>query len=154
MPALQRSAVLPRLASLQASLDPLDVEGLLALPSLQPSTNPSPAHIDPDDYARFARAYAGGRRVSEWDDGECLVAFLLAATFKDCSVIARISLSPPSSDGRMASPPEADVKVIDLDPKPVDRLAKWAALDCDIVAHFAEHIAKVGPERVRRCCEG
>ncbi|KAI0780601.1 inositol-pentakisphosphate 2-kinase [Trametes elegans] len=75
-----------------------------------------------------------------------LAAYLLSASFKDCSLILRLKPDPAShaptdededGDGDGAGPRPArqagTVAVIDLDVKGVDRLAKWAALDRAIV---------------------
>ncbi|KAL7283657.1 hypothetical protein ACG7TL_003093 [Trametes sanguinea] len=69
-----------------------------------------------------------------------LLAYLLSASFKDCSLIVR--MPPPASSSPSPSPSptraaaaaeEATVTVIDLDVKPLARLAKWAQLDAEIV---------------------
>lgn len=155
LPALQRSAVLQRLAALQSSLDLYDVEGLLAL-----AGGFQNVQVELEDHVRFARLYrlGLGPDVPDWSAKDRLVAFLLAATFKDCSIIARLHL-PPSTDPNDAATPSTDatcdhVKVIDLDSKPADRLSKWAKLDRDIVSHFAEHLERSGNSTIRRCCDG
>lgn len=147
VPALSRSRLLPHLARLQASLDPLDVKGLFTLPLLQ---NPTKSVTSPslDDFSRFARLYVG--QQLEWTDKDHLLAFLLSATFKDCSVVARINL--PSS--KAATTVTSEVKVIDLDPKPAERLQKWKRLDEDIVKHFQEFLEREGEDHVRKCVEG
>lgn len=65
-----------------------------------------------------------------------ILAYLLSATFKDCSIIVKldllqISISSPSE---MAS---NSVTVIDLDPKRVDKLKVWEKLDQEIVRTYA-----------------
>ena len=55
------------------------------------------------------------------------MAYLLSATFKDCSIILRIP-----QDGAHT------VTIIDLDVKPIDRLSKWAALDRKIVEAYKD----------------
>jgi inositol-pentakisphosphate 2-kinase len=155
LPALKRSAVLQRLASLQSSLDHLDIEGLLATSGADESMR-----VNLEDYVRFAQSYPINLNPHTLDCSakDRLVAFLLAATLKDCSIIARLALSTPVALTDGASPSSRvscdQVKVIDLDPKPADRLPKWAKLDRDIVSHFAEHLERVGSEHVRKCCDG
>ena len=50
------------------------------------------------------------------------MAYILSASFKDCSIIIRLSQNAPTT-----------VTVIDLDVKPVNRLKKWAMLDAQVV---------------------
>ncbi|TFK76372.1 hypothetical protein BDN72DRAFT_808825 [Pluteus cervinus] len=59
-----------------------------------------------------------------------LLAYLLSATFKDCSVMLRLDLLRPGAENVSG---EADrVKVIDLDPKSISRLRKWEKTDQEI----------------------
>lgn len=155
LPVLQRSAVLQQLAALQSSLDCLDVEGLLSL-----NNSLEDAQVDMTDYVRFVKAHRAntGLNTLDWSAKDRFVAFLLAATFKDCSIIARLFLPPrdvPDVAATRATAISSDqVKVIDLDPKPAHRIMKWAKLDDDIVSHFADHLSRVGSDQVRRCCDG
>ncbi|RDB21529.1 Inositol-pentakisphosphate 2-kinase [Hypsizygus marmoreus] len=66
-----------------------------------------------------------------------LLAYLLSATFKDCSIIVR--LDPlRSTNSPTASMVKAErVTVIDLDPKSMARLRKWEKLDQEIVRAYA-----------------
>jgi len=54
------------------------------------------------------------------------MAYLLSATFKDCSIIARFQ--PGNSD--------VQLYVIDLEPKSISRLDKWLELDREIAQAF------------------
>ncbi|KAJ3567019.1 hypothetical protein NP233_g6638 [Leucocoprinus birnbaumii] len=58
-----------------------------------------------------------------------LLAYLLSATFKDCSIIVKLDFLRP---GRQSTPTVYPVSVIDLDPKSLDRLQKWEQLDREI----------------------
>ena len=61
-----------------------------------------------------------------------LLAYLLSATFKDCSVIVRLHyLDEPRAEMK----PES-VVVIDLDPKSMDKLRGWEKLDKEIVVKY------------------
>lgn len=62
-----------------------------------------------------------------------ILAYLMSATFKDCSIIIDMR-----ADG------EEKVKVIDLDPKSVQRLEKWKKLDSEIALAYANHVAVGG----------
>lgn len=128
---LLASPVLPRLATLQATLDPLDVEGLLALPTLNPlpKSLPKPSM---DEFSEIVSLYLSDSDAAAprpWTDRQHVLAFLLSAAFKDCSIIARIHV------GQQTHGP---VRVIDLDPKPIDRLRRWSDLDRNIVQAWGE----------------
>ena len=63
-----------------------------------------------------------------------LLAYLLSATFKDCSIILRIN---PGGDARATGDMKSNsVAVIDLDPKCIDRLSRWEELDRNIVESY------------------
>ncbi|GAA5829716.1 hypothetical protein JCM11251_000258 [Rhodosporidiobolus azoricus] len=88
-----------------------------------------------------------------------VLAFLLSATFKDCSLIIRIPLPPSSSPTLAATSPlsmKPTVKAIDLDPKPISRLGKYWRMDREIVRGWAEMLEGLSKEergKVRRCKE-
>lgn len=143
LPILLAQPVLSTLSSLQRSLDPLDIEGLSKLCTDTPIT----------DYPRsplplpISGPLVSNPTLSEWssflDDVKSahpeldhanpdkakrrhyILAYLLSATFKDCSVIVR-----PHGDN-VAS---AAVTIIDLDAKSLERLPRWEALDRDVVS--------------------
>ncbi|KAL7410650.1 inositol-pentakisphosphate 2-kinase [Mrakia frigida] len=153
LPHLATSPVFPRLANLQSSLDPLDIEGLLLL--LSPTNNDNLKDIPQpnlDEFANFVRSFNGTSSSTEdWSQRETIIAFLLSAAFKDCSLIFRVPVE--EEEEREKKRREVSVKVIDLDPKPVERLKKWAKLDGDIVGFF-EGLVKRGEKEgrvVRRC---
>ncbi|GLB34803.1 putative phosphorylates Ins(1,3,4,5,6)P5 at position 2 to form Ins(1,2,3,4,5,6)P6 (InsP6 or phytate) [Lyophyllum shimeji] len=62
-----------------------------------------------------------------------LLAYLLSATFKDCSIIVRLHRLRPTPPNEVK--PE-QVTVIDLDPKSMARLRKWERLDQEIVQAY------------------
>lgn len=61
-----------------------------------------------------------------------LLAYLLSATFKDCSIIVRLDFLRPTEEFAPSS-----VTVIDLDPKRMDKLKAWEELDMKIVNAYA-----------------
>lgn len=69
-----------------------------------------------------------------------LLAYLLSATFKDCSIIVRFELMRP---GNNSKPGVYPVAVIDLDPKSLDRLQRWEELDREIVSNYTPIERKV-----------
>ncbi|KAI1794669.1 inositol-pentakisphosphate 2-kinase [Ganoderma leucocontextum] len=137
LPLLLDTPVLHTLSTLQRTLDALDVEGLSALwARLRPehASRLGKGELDPDiaDWTRFVDTYLA-RHASERDTPETdtetedelryrMHAYLLSASFKDCSLILR-----------MRSEQAGTITVIDLDVKGIDRLAKWAKLDREIV---------------------
>ena len=144
LPLLLDTPVLHTISTLQRTLDALDVEGLTALwARLRPGAASKLGHgeSDPDmaEWTRFVDAYlARHAPASQARDGPSgvvaetedelryrLQAYLLSASFKDCSVILR--MKPGQAPG------QGTITVIDLDVKSVDRLAKWAKLDREIV---------------------
>jgi inositol-pentakisphosphate 2-kinase len=76
-----------------------------------------------------------------------LQAYLLSATFKDCSIIIRLDIS--SLKGRPTEAVKADrVTVIDLDPKSVHRLQNWEKLDEEITQAYLD------VDKPKRCIDG
>ncbi|CAA7271604.1 unnamed protein product [Cyclocybe aegerita] len=71
-----------------------------------------------------------------------LLAYLLSATFKDCSIIIRMDMLEPGTEPTADIRPES-VTVIDLDPKSMDKLRGWEKLDNDIVRTYSSAQKKV-----------
>ncbi|KAK4706171.1 hypothetical protein P7C70_g28, partial [Phenoliferia sp. Uapishka_3] len=149
VPALLTSPILPNLRSLQSSLDPLDIEGLeTLLSSRSPSesltsfaTSPQPSI---SDWMSWKSQWEKAGPVEESSSRELVLAYLLSATFKDCSIFIRLDTS-----GSIIKP-EA-IKAVDLDPKPIARLIKYLELDQEIVAAFAARsdVANASSSRLR-----
>ncbi|KAJ7171990.1 inositol-pentakisphosphate 2-kinase, partial [Mycena filopes] len=123
LPVLLNTPVLRTISRLQRTLDALDIEGLSPLCDLGPiGAQPTIA-----EWARFIDAYLAAPTSPPPADAAHLryhvLAYLLSATFKDCSILIRV--------------PAGTATVIDLDPKGVNRLRKWEQLDKEIVAHYA-----------------
>ncbi|KAK1215060.1 hypothetical protein PQX77_022350 [Marasmius sp. AFHP31] len=78
-----------------------------------------------------------------------LLAYLLSATFKDCSIMVRMGKLGASDDN--GDPDPRNVTIIDLDPKSMTRLRKWEVLDGEIVREYERLVAlgegKGGTER-------
>ncbi|KAJ7024292.1 inositol-pentakisphosphate 2-kinase [Mycena alexandri] len=123
LPVLLDAPVLHTISRLQRTLDALDIEGLARLCGLAPiGTQPTIA-----EWTDFLDAYLASPTTPPPADATHLryhvLAYLLSATFKDCSVLVRV--------------PNGTATVIDLDPKSVDRLRKWEQLDREIVTAYA-----------------
>ncbi|KAF8527042.1 inositol-pentakisphosphate 2-kinase [Gautieria morchelliformis] len=132
LPLILSTSLFSILAHHQKTLDSLDIEGLSQLWSrLHPGVplghdEPEPTMVEWD---AFIKTYLGG-------EDETLryhmLAYLLSATFKDCSVILR----PKYKD--WAEGIEGSLTVIDLDLKSVSKMHTWETLDREIVQNFAE----------------
>jgi len=123
LPVLMNTPILRILSRLQRTLDALDIEGLAALSDLA-SVGADPTIAE---WAEFVSAYLAAPAPPPPAETAHLryhvLAYLLSATFKDCSVILRV--------------PDGTATVIDLDPKSVDRLCNWERMDKEIVAAYA-----------------
>lgn len=153
--ALIDSLVLPLLSTLQRTLDILDVEGLSKLYTQTspgfPSDGLGSSVPDPsmEEWEDFVRVYHSD--YHSWDHAvpspehlrHYLMAYLLSATFKDCSIIIRPRPQPPPTT--QVGP--FDATIIDMDTKGMDRLGKWEKLDRKIVEHYKSS------GRQRRCID-
>jgi len=142
--ALANSPVLPLLSTLQRKLDILDVEGLSKLYARTTSA-PLSSGLVPDpsmeEWKDFVQVYHSD--YDSWDHKSpnpehlrhYLMAYLLSATFKDCSIIIRPRLQAPSAT-RSGSARSFDITIIDMDIKSMDRLGKWEKLDRTLVEYY------------------
>jgi len=89
-----------------------------------------------DDWASFVDIFLSQehRKNSSFSPSNLryhTLAYLLSASFKDCSLI--IPIRPQTDDAEMGG-----VKVIDLDVKDVDRIPGWLKSDEKIVKEYAK----------------
>lgn len=75
-----------------------------------------------------------------------LLAYLLSATFKDCSIVIRPD--PLSLKGHPTTVKPDRVMVIDLDPKSMHRLQRWEQLDQEIVQAYLD------VDKPKQCIDG
>ncbi|KAG8889384.1 Inositol-pentakisphosphate 2-kinase [Tulasnella sp. 332] len=151
LPVILDTSILRVLSELQRTLDPLDIEGLAQLwnSSLQSDHSTFGTDIEEvtmEEWVSFGRQYSSWKRNSpkEWGNLAStslryyLVAYLLSATFKDCSIIIHFcsGLTP-------------SIAVIDLGPKGVSRFPKWYKLDRDVVRSYIE----TGDQRASPCID-
>ncbi|GAA6001264.1 hypothetical protein JCM10207_007492 [Rhodosporidiobolus poonsookiae] len=120
------------------------------LPLLQPPPPPPSSTLTaPDSRQVMLDALASSPTTLR----DSTLAYLLSATFKDCSLIVRFP--PPSPDfSSAASSVDVSVKAIDLDPKPIIRLGKYARMDSAIVEGWKALLEGLSVEergKVRRC---
>lgn len=158
--AILSSPTLQVLKTLQRRLDALDIEGLHKFynsvhhTGLQVSENMDEAYqglSSPEPTLEVWTTFVDRYLSDSFSPTEETVtvqhleyytlAYLLSATFKDCSIIVRFA--PNSSNTHLFA--------IDLDPKPLKHLKKWYDLDQKIVRSFKQRIEKEG---VFRCCIG
>jgi inositol-pentakisphosphate 2-kinase len=155
MPPLVNTPVLRTLSDLQRSLDVLDIEGLSRLWALSHSQPPDEISSTFDaaaeylpplgstsaepsiaDWTAFVDEYIPSHASLDHTQPQTsnlryyLLAYLLSATFKDCSIMVRVNQGQDSgTTGEMRN---NSVTVIDLDPKSIQRLRKWEKLDKEI----------------------
>jgi inositol-pentakisphosphate 2-kinase len=158
VPTLLASPVLSKLANLQSSLDPLDIEGLanivstsLDLDISDPSADLTRLGPQPslEEWKTFLSNYSSSSdTTAERDVRHKILSYLLSATFKDCSIIVSYSTDPETNEV------EAKVRAIDLDPKPIGKSGKWLELDKEIVECWGEMVEGLGEEEranLRKC---
>jgi len=172
VPILMDHPVLAKLSELQGSLDPLDIEGLSTLVTGKSATG-YPTELLPlldapevqagedptlDEWRRFLDAHfhhklkdgpSSPTNFKALTHGMSqkryyLLAYLLSATFKDCSIIVR---------GHEDDVKSATVTIIDLDSKSLGRVGKWERLDRDVVRCTLEAEEGVEEAEKRVCLE-
>jgi inositol-pentakisphosphate 2-kinase len=139
--------ILGILSKLQRELDVLDIEGLSELwfkTQESGESSGSPADMpDPtiSDWMTLVDTYHSSHKTKDHSQPRVadiqyyVHAYLLSATFKDCSIFVRLCRNSGGSwVGITANP----ITVIDLDTKKPNRLQRWAELDGDIVERYAE----------------
>ncbi|KAG2357581.1 inositol-pentakisphosphate 2-kinase [Suillus spraguei] len=145
------SPILPLLSTLQRTLDILDIEGLSKLyTQTSPdcpydgigSSVPDPAVEEWEDFVKVYQSDYHSWDHTVLNPGHLrlyVIAYLLSATFKDCSIIIRPKSSQVGS---------FDATIIDTDVKSMNRLGKWEKLDMKIMEHYRSS------GRQRRCIDG
>ncbi|KAI0064725.1 hypothetical protein BV25DRAFT_1852730 [Artomyces pyxidatus] len=150
--ALLSTPILQTLSELQRTLDALDIEGLSQLRHRVQTLRDLPSDEDDHELLPPLEGTTTEPTIPEWisfveeflsptharncahpdpsDLRHYILAYLLSATFKDCSLILRLS-----SDPILAS--QNPVKVIDLDPKSIRKLEQWEKLDEAIARSYA-----------------
>ncbi|SPO23939.1 probable Inositol-pentakisphosphate 2-kinase [Ustilago trichophora] len=142
------STVLTRLSHLQASLDPLDVEGLSQLWLHHTQSHTLGQLLTTTDPASLPAALTSALPVSqlyfileqvlttsstaEVKLEDALQAFLVSASFKDCSMLIRFSRTPIGEGGKF----EGETKLVDLDRKPFEKLESMQKTDGEVCAAF------------------
>ncbi|KAH8915263.1 hypothetical protein BT69DRAFT_1272011 [Atractiella rhizophila] len=149
--ALMDSHVLRRLKFLQRTLDSIDIEGLSSFylsrtnTPLSASSIPSPTL---EEWKTFVHNFTDPQWVERVEDGqvtlrELTLAYILSATFKDCSLFVRLE----KPKGGLIKDIVPEVRVIDLDQKDIGRIKKYEKLDRDIVEDFKAWLAAGGKKK-------
>jgi hypothetical protein len=154
-PVLWHSRVMQRLQELQATLDGTDISHLAQRFAVEcpeselfdPALLPQPSGEELRQFVDLYLSKPNAGKSDEWSLRESLVAYALSATFKDCSVFITCPLVS-TSDGWKLDEPQATVKVIDLDLKPLANMRKWYDLDEKIWRHWHATKSIVEPEMV------
>lgn len=140
--SLLASPILARLRTLQSSFAPLTVSRLL--PSL-----PAPLPNQPTlaAWKKFVANYPTSPLTPTSPVEDLLLGHSLSATFKDCSVFLRSARDGTAGLWR------DDVKAIDLDPKPLGKVHKWATLEGEVDEAWEREAAgwRAKGWRVREC---
>lgn len=142
--ALLGSMMLPRLRHLQSSFAPITISQLV--PRL-PATLPPQPNLT--TWTKLVTSHSATPLTPESPVNDLLLGHSLSATFKDCSIFLRSNLGPASASTG------ADIKAIDLDPKPLSKVYKWAELEREVDAGW-ERDSRAWREAgwdVRECCE-
>ena len=149
---LTETPVLRTLSRLERNLDVLDIEGISKLWALSlekssedtvvqdgvdsiPEIGANFPEPSIDEWKHFVDQYLSTHKHLDHSSPKLtnlryyIFAYLLSATFKDCSIMLR-------TDQRHELGRKGAVTVIDLDPKSVRRLSKWEKLDRDIVRAY------------------
>jgi hypothetical protein len=151
-PVLWHSGVMQRLRDLQSTLDGTDISHLAQRFAAEcpesdlfdPTLLPQPSAEELRQFIDLYLSDPHAGKTDKWCLRESLIAYALSATFKDCSVFITCPLVS-TSDGWKLDEPQAAVKVIDLDLKPLANMRKWYDLDGKIWRHWHE-TKSVAPE--------
>ncbi|KDE07020.1 hypothetical protein MVLG_02755 [Microbotryum lychnidis-dioicae p1A1 Lamole] len=160
---LMDSPVLEKLGSLQSFLDRLDIEGLasrieqvhgVSLFSTDVDLSPLGPQPTQDEWVEWLASSRGSSFSGCSNEADELrsdiLAYLLSATFKDCSIMMRLRRLPEGNPNEPRF--ERTFKAIDLDPKPIDRLGKYFQMDREIVGTWAAMLENAErPDQIRKC---
>jgi len=146
IPQILSTPLLSRISALQRALDPLDCEGLAKL--AEESSSADVTQPTMEDWVSFIDTFLSPKhqKHSAFSPSNLryyTLAYLLSATFKDCSLIIPLRRCPGDTESR-------DIKVIDLEIKSVDRVPDWMKLDEKIVKEYA----KLETSMRKTCIEG
>lgn len=152
------SPLVSRLSDLQSSLDPLDIEGLNTLLVQQKGIDllnvnekdlreAVGGEITLEEYSEFVTSYLTRTKTSSSDSflneqsplRRLIIAYLLSASFKDCSMIITIKQNPLSQEHSK----NVEAYLVDVDLKSIKRLSRYAKLDNDLIESF-ESFGKTG----------
>lgn len=126
-------SILKKLVHLQQKYDDLDVEGVAALYQREKGVTLTEAKEPPITLSEYQEVVSGNAKGTVPPVRQSIVKLLLSAMYKDCSIFIRcISSDTPT------------FHLVDLDPKPVTKLAYFEQLDKDVIHNFRDWAQKVG----------
>lgn len=176
-PMLKNSPLLSTLSTLMRSLDALDIEGVAKLwkeakhfpmAGLEPKIAEDEDEPSLADWVAFVDEYlihgpyvGTGKRYDTSHPREdnltyWLLSYLMSATFKDCSIMLRFPPGSLDGSGTFFNPQRSVemplLTAIDLDPKSMKRLQKWADMDRAIVDAYGAAV-KAGNTGGAKCVD-
>ncbi|KAA1469367.1 hypothetical protein DENSPDRAFT_857844 [Dentipellis sp. KUC8613] len=162
LPIILGTSLFQRIGTLQRTLDSLDREGFFRLRDcVRPMLPPLGTNREQTGFSGISDVNEPEPTFAEWlsfidiftsdttpdsvlpDPADFLYhlqAYLLSATFKDCSIMIKMPVLPEQ---------QAAVKVIDLDVKSVKKLCQWEKLDQQIVEAYSQ----VGLDARKTCID-
>ena len=145
-PRILCNPLLNRISTLQRTLDPLDCEGLAKLVEVTPIADLTQPTME--DWVSFVDTFLSPKHqkhsaFSPSNTRYHILAYLLSATFKDCSLIIPLHSRPADTES-------GGIRVIDLEIKSIDRIDYWMKLDENIVKEYA----KLESRTRKKCIEG
>ncbi|KAH9465744.1 hypothetical protein Pst134EA_013613 [Puccinia striiformis f. sp. tritici] len=147
---LDQSNVLQTIKEIQSKLDPIDIEGLFKEFNQPPNTNKQEEDLfsSPIDLNELKDIlpYLNGKEYHTLSNRSKAVMYALSMSFKDCSIFVTVPIltaeTKTESDRILLSPASSDlslhhqVKIIDLDIKPIHRLHKYLKTDHHMFSAF------------------
>ncbi|KAH9819294.1 inositol-pentakisphosphate 2-kinase [Melampsora americana] len=150
---IHQSSGMRRLDELQRRLDPIDLDGISGLLASKPHDADLDRPIELTEFEALLPLITSQMSAAEYNVSfekltirQKVVLYMLSMTLKDCSVFIRIikTQGQQSSDEELSSASSAqssqkvEIKMIDLDLKPLSRLKKYIARDTEVLSHFKQ----------------
>ncbi|EGG12902.1 uncharacterized protein MELLADRAFT_114988 [Melampsora larici-populina 98AG31] len=150
---IHQSTGLKRLDELQRRLDPIDLDGIAGLLASEPHGADLDRPIELTEFEALLPLITSQTSATEYNASfeklttrQKAVLYMVSMTLKDCSVFIRIvkTLEQGGQEEELSSSPPAqpsrkvEIKMIDLDLKPLSRLKKYVTRDAEVLSHFKQ----------------
>ncbi|MBW0533094.1 hypothetical protein O181_072809 [Austropuccinia psidii MF-1] len=163
---LKSSHILQDLDQFQRRLDPIDIEGISTLlnTNLQADLNENilkePIQLTElkEIVTILAEKIPWPEYINIFDLFSCrkkVIMYVLSMAFKDCSIFIRIPVQKSTNGELLPSATaveEAEIKIIDLDLKPLSRIKKWIKDDKVIFTCFKSLLANLESNEKNSSC--